>query len=62
MELDLVAKLREYAIQPGRYWLDNYGLQAADRLEEIQLIVKTLQDKLVHLEAEIARLERLSNG
>ena len=62
MELDLVAKLREYAIEPGRYWLDNYGLQAADRLEEIQVIVKTLQDKLVHLEAEIARLERLNNG
>ena len=62
MEVDLVAKLREYAIEPGRYWLDNYGLQAADEIERIQIIIKHLEKKLVHLESEIARLERLSNG
>ena len=62
MEVDLVAKLREYAIEPGRYWLDNYGLQAADELERIQIIIKHLEKKLVHLESEIARLERASNG
>ena len=55
MKVDLVAKLREYAIEPGRYWLDNYGLQAADELQR-------LQDKVKHLESEVARLERLSNG
>jgi hypothetical protein len=62
MEVDLVAKLREYAIEPGRYWLDNYGLQAADELERIQIVIKHLQKKLIHLESEIARLERISNG
>jgi uncharacterized protein YcfL len=62
MEVDLVAKLREYAIEPGRYWLDNYGLQAADELERIQIVIKHLEKKLIHLESEIARLERMSNG
>jgi hypothetical protein len=55
MEVDLVARLREYGIEPGRYWLDNYALQAATELER-------LQEKCKYLEAEIARLERLGNG
>ena len=52
---DLVAKLREYAVEPGRYWLDTSALQGASEIE-------VLRKKNKELEAEIARLERLSHG
>jgi hypothetical protein len=52
---DLVAKLREYAVEPGRYWLDTYALQGASEIE-------VLRKKNKELEAEIARLQRLSHG
>jgi hypothetical protein len=53
MDHDLVAKLREYAVEPGRYWLDTYALQAASEIE-------IFRKKNKELEAEIARLERLA--
>ena len=69
MANDLVAKLRQYAIEPGRYFLDTYALQAASEIEVLRKEDKELQEailhfekRIAHLESEIARLERLSNG
>jgi len=69
MASDLVAKLRQYAIEPGRYFLDTYALQAASEIEVLRKEDKELQEAILHfesriayLESEIARLERLSNG
>jgi hypothetical protein len=69
MASDLVAKLREYAVEPGRYWLDTYALQAASEIEvlrkedkELQEAILHFESRIAHLQSEIARLERLSNG
>ena len=69
MASDLVAKLRQYAIEPGKYFLDTYALQAASEIEVLRKEDKELQEailhfekRIAHLESEIARLERLSNG
>jgi hypothetical protein len=36
MAENLIAKLREYAVEPGRYWLDTYALQAASEIEVLR--------------------------
>lgn len=38
------------------------ALQATDEIERLRIVVKHLDKSLQHLESEIARLERLSNG
>jgi hypothetical protein len=65
MSENLVAKLREYAIEPGRYWLDTYALQAASEIEVVRKENKELQDAILHfenriayLQAEVSRLEK----
>ena len=67
MATDLVAKLREYAVEPGRYWLDTYALQAASEIEVLRKEDKELQEAILHferriteLQAEIKRLETLN--
>jgi uncharacterized small protein (DUF1192 family) len=64
MSKHLVAKLREYAIEPGRYWLDTYALQAASEIEVLRKENDELQDVVLHferritdLQAEVKRLE-----
>ena len=64
MAENLVAKLREYAVEPGRYWLDTYALQAASEIEVLRKEDKELQEAILHferritdLQAEIKRLE-----
>ena len=61
---DLVAKLREFAVEPGRYWLDNYALQGANYLERLRAENIEIQDAILHferritdLQAEVKRLE-----
>jgi hypothetical protein len=41
--INLVDKLREYAIEPGRYWLDNYALQAGHEIERLRRQVDFLE-------------------
>ena len=67
MATDLVAKLREYAVEPGRYWLDTYALQAASEIEVLRKEGKELQETILHferriteLQAEIKRLETVN--
>jgi len=64
MSDNLVAKLREYAIEPGRYWLDTYALQAASEIEVLRKQDKELQEAILHFENRITYLqsevERLS--
>ena len=70
MAENLIAKLREYAVEPGRYWLDTYALQAASEIEVLRKENKEMQDailhfegRITHLQAELTRLERAySNG
>jgi len=57
--INLVDKLREYAVEPGRYWLDNYALQAGHEIERfrreiegLETRLQTLIDKYVALEEE----------
>ena len=64
MSKHLIAKLREYAIEPGRYWLDTYALQAASEIEVLRKENNELQDVVLHferritdLQAEVKRLE-----
>jgi hypothetical protein len=64
MSEHLVAKLREHAIEPGRYWLDTYALQAASEIEVLRKENNELQDVILHferritdLQAEVKRLE-----
>lgn len=64
MSEHLVSKLREYAIEPGRYWLDTYALQAASEIEVLRKENDELQDVVLHferritdLQAEVKRLE-----
>lgn len=52
MSQDIVIKLREYI---NGYLSPGYILEVADEIEK-------LLDRIQHLEAEIARLERLSHG
>ena len=61
---ELVARLREYAVEPGRYWLDNYALQGANYLDRLKTENLELQDAILHferritdLQAEVKRLE-----
>ena len=64
MSDNLVAKLREYAIEPGRYWLDTYALQAASEIEVLRKEDKELHEAILHFENRITYLqsevERLS--
>ena len=57
MANDLVAKLREYAVEPGRYWLDTYALQAASEIEVLRKENKELQDAILHFERRITELQ-----
>jgi len=57
MSDNLVAKLREYAIEPGRYWLDTYALQAASEIEVVGKENKELQDAILHFENHITNLQ-----
>jgi hypothetical protein len=64
MAENLVAKLREYAVEPGRYWLDTYALQAASEIEVLRKENQEMQDAILHferritdLQAEVKRLE-----
>jgi len=52
---DIVTRLREEATDPELTWLDAIALLAADEIENLRI-------KCKHLEAEVARLERLNNG
>jgi hypothetical protein len=54
---NLVAKLREYAIEPGRYWLDTYALQAASEIEVLRKENQELQDAILHFERRITELQ-----
>ena len=67
MAENLIAKLREYAVEPGRYWLDTYALQAASEIEVLRKEDKELQEAILHferriteLQAEIKRLETVN--
>jgi hypothetical protein len=57
MSDNLVAKLREYAIEPGRYWLDTYALQAASEIEVLRKEDKELQEAILHFERRITDLQ-----
>jgi hypothetical protein len=57
MAENLVAKLREYAVEPGRYWLDTYALQAASEIEVLRKEDKELQDAILHFERRITELQ-----
>ena len=57
MSEHLVAKLREYAIEPGRYWLDTYALQAATEIEVLRKENDELQDVVLHFERRITDLQ-----
>ena len=53
----LIAKLREYAVEPGRYWLDTYALQAASEIEVLRKEDKELQEAILHFERRITELQ-----
>jgi predicted component of type VI protein secretion system len=57
MAENLIAKLREYAVEPGRYWLDTYALQAASEIEVLHKENQELQDAILHFEARITHLQ-----
>jgi hypothetical protein len=64
MAENLIVKLREYAVEPGRYWLDTYALQAASEIEVLRKENQEMQDAILHferritdLQAEVKRLE-----
>jgi predicted RNase H-like nuclease (RuvC/YqgF family) len=54
---DLVAKLREFAVEPARYWLDNYARQGADEIERLRTENQELQDAILHFETRITELQ-----
>ena len=57
MAENLVAKLREYAVEPGRFWLDTYALQAASEIEVLRKEDKELQEAILHFERRITELQ-----
>ena len=57
MSENLIAKLREYAVEPGRYWLDTYALQAASEIEVLRKEDKELQEAILHFERRITELQ-----
>jgi hypothetical protein len=57
MAENLVAKLREYAVEPGRYWLDTYALQAASEIEVLRKENQEMQDAILHFERRITDLQ-----
>jgi len=57
MSNDLIAKLREYAVEPGRYWLDTYALQAASEIEVLRKENKELHEAILHFENRITDLQ-----
>ena len=57
MAENLVAKLREYAVEPGRYWLDTYALQAASEIEILRKEDKEPQEAILHFERRITELQ-----
>lgn len=63
MSENLIAKLREYAVEPGRYWLDTYALQAASEIEVLRKENKELHEAILHFETRItdsqAQVKRL---
>ena len=54
---NLIAKLREYAVEPGRYWLDTYALQAASEIEVLRKENQEMQDAILHFEGRITHLQ-----
>lgn len=63
MSENLITKLREYAVEPGRYWLDTYALQAASEIEVLRKENAELQEAILHFESRItdsqAQVKRL---
>jgi predicted component of type VI protein secretion system len=57
MAENLIAKLREFAVEPGRYWLDTYALQAASEIEVLRKENQELQDAILHFESRITHLQ-----
>lgn len=57
MSENLIAKLREYAVEPGRYWLDTYALQAASEIEVLRKENKELHEAILHFENRITDLQ-----
>ena len=57
MAENLVAKLREYAVEPGRYWLDTYALQGASEIEVLRKENQEMQDAILHFERRITHLQ-----
>ena len=57
MAENLIAKLREYAVEPGRYWLDTYALQGASEIEVLRKENKELHDAILHFENRITDLQ-----
>jgi hypothetical protein len=57
MAENLVAKLREYAVEPGRYWLDTYAVQAASEIEVLRKENQEMQDAILHFERRITELQ-----
>jgi hypothetical protein len=57
MASDVVAKLRQYAIEPGRYFLDTYALQGASEIEVLRKENKELEDAILHFERRITDLQ-----
>ena len=57
MAENLIAKLREYAVEPGRYWLDTYALQAASEIEVLRKENQEMQDAILHFERRITDLQ-----
>jgi hypothetical protein len=49
--------LREYAVEPGRYWLDTYALQAASEIEVLRKEDKELHEAILHFERRITDLQ-----
>ena len=57
MAENLIAKLREFAVEPGRYWLDTYALQAASEIEVLRKENQEIQDAILHFERRITDLQ-----
>jgi hypothetical protein len=57
MTENLIAKLREYAVETGRDWLDTYALQAASEIEVLRKENEQIQDAILHFERRITELQ-----
>jgi hypothetical protein len=57
MAENLIVKLREYAVEPGRYWLDTYALQGASEIEVLRKENAELHEAILHFENRITDLQ-----